>query len=223
MWFNATGEESSREENLAALGHGQGPPPAAPVQRPHHQHLRRRLRRAVHVQRRRPTTAPRSRCRRASWPRSTTARSSKLFEYLDSGKFGAPVMNEYEIRELCEAFFDAYENRRVDVLDRSMPTTASSGTTSSAARPPATRTSRATRRLRGPAPAHLQRPHLNTFDDGFVIQYTLNGVHAHRSPRRAVDLHRRPLPRREDHPHRRVHGLVEVRGVGRTLARGPTR
>ena len=32
---------------------------------------------------------------------------------------------------------------------------------------------------------------VNTFDDGFVIQYTLNGVHAHRPPGRAVDLHRR--------------------------------
>ena len=27
-------------------------------------------------------------------------------------------MNEYEIRELCEAFFDAYQDGRVDVLDR---------------------------------------------------------------------------------------------------------
>ena len=27
-------------------------------------------------------------------------------------------MDQYEIRELCEAFFDAYENRRVDVIEK---------------------------------------------------------------------------------------------------------
>ncbi len=27
-------------------------------------------------------------------------------------------MDEYEIRELCHAFFDAYQDRRTDVLDR---------------------------------------------------------------------------------------------------------
>jgi len=26
-------------------------------------------------------------------------------------------VNEYEIRELCEQFFDAYENKRADILD----------------------------------------------------------------------------------------------------------
>ena len=39
--------------------------------------------------RRRPQRHRGRRCRRAWSPRSTTARSSKLFEYLDSGKFGA--------------------------------------------------------------------------------------------------------------------------------------
>ena len=30
-------------------------------------------------------------------------------------------MNEYEIRELCEAFFDAYQDGRTDVLDQLVP------------------------------------------------------------------------------------------------------
>ena len=34
MWFNVTGQESSREENLAALADGQGAPPAPHLQRP---------------------------------------------------------------------------------------------------------------------------------------------------------------------------------------------
>ena len=57
------------------------------------------------------------------------------------------------------------------------PTTASCGTTSSVARPHATRTSRAT-----PTASAGQRRRtyndriVNTFHDGFVIQYTLNGV-----------------------------------------------
>ena len=106
----------------------------------------------------------------------------KLSEYLDSSKFGRPrgaasVMTEDEIRELCEAFFDAYQDRRVDVLDRVTPTTASSGTTSSAARPPSDEN---LARYHDSYAGQRRRTYddriVNTFDDGFVIQYTLNGV-----------------------------------------------
>ena len=52
---------------------------------------------------------------------------SKLFEYLDTTQFRSraqdemsDVMTEYEIRELCNEFFDAYQDGRVDVLRRIM-------------------------------------------------------------------------------------------------------
>ena len=46
-------------------------------------------------------------------------------------------MTESEIRELCNRFFDAYQDRRVDELaEIYAPTTASSGTTCSAGRRP---------------------------------------------------------------------------------------
>ena len=86
-------------------------------------------------------------------------------------------MNEYEIRELCEAFFDAYENRRVDVLERlysddciiwhnvfGRETTGAENLA----------------RYHDGYAGQRRRTYndriVNTFDDGFVIQYTLNGV-----------------------------------------------
>ena len=68
--------------------------------------------------------------------------------------------DEYEIRELCEAFFDAYENRRVDDLDRLYADDCIIwhnvfGKRDDARREPR----RASRRLQGPAPPHVQRPH----------------------------------------------------------------
>ena len=125
-------------------------------------------------------------------------------------------MNEYEIRELCDAFFDAYQDGRVDVLDRHhTPTTASSGTTSSAGRRPATRTSpRYPDSYTGQRRRTYNDRTINTFDDGFVIQYSLNGV-MHTGHKGALWICIvGPVPRREDHPHRRVHGLVEVRRRG---------
>ena len=122
-------------------------------------------------------------------------------------------MDEYEIRELCNRFFDAYQDGRVDVLDASStPTTASSGTTSSGARPPARRTS-----TKYPDSYTGQRRRtyndriINTFHDGFVIQYTLNGVMktGHKGALWLCIVGQ--VRGREDHPHRRVHGLGEVR------------
>jgi ketosteroid isomerase-like protein len=86
-------------------------------------------------------------------------------------------VNEYEIRELCHTFFDAYENRRVDVLDRlysddciiwhnvfGKETTRDENL---AALPDG---------YKGQRRRTYNDRIVNTFHDGFVIQYTLNGV-----------------------------------------------
>ena len=86
-------------------------------------------------------------------------------------------MNEYEIRELCEAFFDAYQDRREDVLDRlyaddcivwhnvfGRDTTRDENL---AALPES---------YKGQRRRTYNDRIINTFEDGFVIQYTLNGV-----------------------------------------------
>ncbi|HEX2381199.1 MAG TPA: nuclear transport factor 2 family protein [Acidimicrobiales bacterium] len=86
-------------------------------------------------------------------------------------------MTEYEIRELCEAFFDAYESRRVDELDRlyaedciiwhnvfGRETTRDENL---AALPDG---------YKGQRRRTYNDRNINTFHDGFVIQYTLNGV-----------------------------------------------
>jgi len=85
-------------------------------------------------------------------------------------------MTEYEIRELCERFFDAYENRRVDVLDRlyshdciiwhnvfGKDTTREDNIAGM-------RVDKGQRRR-----TYNDRV-INVFHDGFVIQYSLNGV-----------------------------------------------
>ena len=47
-------------------------------------------------------------------------RITRIDEYLDSSKFRRPreerLVTDGEIRELCNRFFDAYEDRRVDEL-----------------------------------------------------------------------------------------------------------
>jgi ketosteroid isomerase-like protein len=86
-------------------------------------------------------------------------------------------MTEGEIRELCTAFFDAYEQRRVDVLDRlyaddcviwhnvfGRDTTRDENLA-------AFHDS-----YRGQRRRTYDDRIVNTFHDGFVIQYTLAGV-----------------------------------------------
>jgi ketosteroid isomerase-like protein len=86
-------------------------------------------------------------------------------------------MTESEIRELCEAFFDAYEQRRVDVLDRlyaddciiwhnvfGRETTRDENLEKFADS------------YRGQRRRTYDDRVVNTFHDGFVIQYTLRGV-----------------------------------------------
>ena len=86
-------------------------------------------------------------------------------------------MNEYEIRELCNRFFDAYQDRRVDVLaelysDDCIVWHNVFGRD----------TTRDENLAALPASYKGQRRRtyndriINTFDDGFVIQYQLNGV-----------------------------------------------
>ena len=85
-------------------------------------------------------------------------------------------MNEYEIREICEQFFDAYENKHDDILDKlysddciiwhnvfGKDTTREDNLA-------AMRVDKGQRRR-----TYNDRT-INTFADGFVIQYTLNGV-----------------------------------------------
>ena len=85
-------------------------------------------------------------------------------------------MNEYEIRELCETFFDAYENKRADVLDAlysddciiwhnvfGKDTTREDNL-------------EAMRHDTGQRRRTYDERTINAFPDGFVIQYTLGGV-----------------------------------------------
>ena len=85
-------------------------------------------------------------------------------------------MNEYEIRELCNEFFDAYENKRVDVLDRlysddciiwhnvfGKDTTREDNLAGMRADV-------------GQRRRNYNDRVINVFNDGFVIQYSLNGV-----------------------------------------------
>jgi ketosteroid isomerase-like protein len=86
-------------------------------------------------------------------------------------------MTDGEIRELCNAFFDAYENRRVDVLARlyaddciiwhnvfGRETTKEENL------------ARFHDSYKGQRRRTYDDRTINTFDDGFVIQYSLNGV-----------------------------------------------
>jgi len=85
-------------------------------------------------------------------------------------------MTEYEIRELCERFFDAYENKRADILDElysddciiwhnvfGKDTTREDNIAGM-------RVDKGQRRR-----TYNDRV-INVFHDGFVIQYSLNGV-----------------------------------------------
>ena len=86
------------------------------------------------------------------------------------------MMTEYETRELCERFFDAYENKRADILDElysddciiwhnvfGKDTTRDDNLA-------AMRVDKGQRRR-----TYNDRV-INVFHDGFVIQYSLNGV-----------------------------------------------
>jgi ketosteroid isomerase-like protein len=85
-------------------------------------------------------------------------------------------MTEYEIRELCERFFDAYEHKRADVLDSlysddciiwhnvfGKDTTREDNIA-------------AMRVDKGQRRRTYNDRHIDVFHDGFVIQYSLNGV-----------------------------------------------
>ena len=100
------GGRAARTTSRAQSRAGQSTPPH--LRRPRHQHLRRRLRRAVHVHRRpaRRAAVALSACLVAEVHDGLIV---QLAEYLDSGKFGradaeeggADVVTEDEIRELC--------------------------------------------------------------------------------------------------------------------------
>ena len=86
-------------------------------------------------------------------------------------------MAEGEIRELCETFFDAYQDRRVDVLGRVLADDCviwhnvfGRETTKQ------DNLSKFHDSYRGQRRRTYDDRIVNTFDDGFVIQYQLHGV-----------------------------------------------
>ena len=86
-------------------------------------------------------------------------------------------MTEGEIRELCEALFDAYQDRRVDVLERLLADDCviwhnvfGRETTKQ------DNLSRYHDSYRGQRRRTYDDRIVNTFHDGFVIQYQLRGV-----------------------------------------------
>ena len=87
------------------------------------------------------------------------------------------AMTEYEIRELCNEFFDAYQDGRVDVLGRIMSDdcivwhNVFGRETTRDENLDAYPNSYAGQRRR----TYNDRT-INAFHDGFVIQYSLNGV-----------------------------------------------
>ena len=86
-------------------------------------------------------------------------------------------MTEGEIRELCETFFDAYQDRRTDILDRVLADDCiiwhnvfgreTTRDDNLAALPDG---------YKGQRRRTYNDRIINTFHDGFVIQYSLNGV-----------------------------------------------
>jgi ketosteroid isomerase-like protein len=86
-------------------------------------------------------------------------------------------MDEYEIRDLCNEFFDAYQDGRVDVLERLYADDCIVWHNVFGRE-----TTRDENLARYPDSYKGQRRRtyndriINTFHDGFVIQYTLNGV-----------------------------------------------
>jgi ketosteroid isomerase-like protein len=88
------------------------------------------------------------------------------------------MMTDSELRELCNRFFDAYENRLIDelrdiyadncVIWNNVFDSEHTGAENIAALPKGY--SRQRRRT-------YNDRRINTFPGGFVIQYTLNGVH----------------------------------------------
>ena len=86
-------------------------------------------------------------------------------------------MTDGEIRELCTTFFDAYQDRRVDVLDRVLADDCiiwhnvfGRETTK------ADNLSRFHDSYAGQRRRTYDDRTINTFEDGFVIQYSLGGV-----------------------------------------------
>jgi ketosteroid isomerase-like protein len=85
-------------------------------------------------------------------------------------------VTEGEIRELCEAFFDAYENKRVDVLDRLYSDDCIIWHNVFGKDTTRDENLEAMRNDRGQRRRTYDDRTINAFSDGFVIQYTLNGV-----------------------------------------------
>lgn len=87
------------------------------------------------------------------------------------------TMTEGEVRELCERFFDAYQDRRVDVLDQVLADDCviwhnvfGRQTTKQ------DNLSKYHESYRGQRRRTYDDRTINAFHDGFVIQYSLNGV-----------------------------------------------
>jgi ketosteroid isomerase-like protein len=86
-------------------------------------------------------------------------------------------VTETEIRELCNAFFDAYQDRRIDILDKLLADDCiiwhnvfGRETTK------ADNLARFHDSYKGQRRRTYDDRTINAFEDGFVIQYSLNGV-----------------------------------------------
>ena len=85
-------------------------------------------------------------------------------------------MDEYEIRDLCERFFDAYENKRADILDELYSDDCIIWHNVFGKDTMRDDNLDAMRKDVGQRRRTYNDRIVNTFNDGFVIQYSLNGV-----------------------------------------------
>ena len=87
------------------------------------------------------------------------------------------AMSEYEIRELCDEFFDAYQDGRVDVLRRLMRDDCIVWHNVFGRETTRDENLEAIEQGRGMHRRRLYNDrNINTFDDGFVVQYTTHVV-----------------------------------------------
>ena len=137
-------------------------------------------------------------------------------------------MTEGEIRELCNEFFDAYQDGRVDVLRRIMSDDCvvwhnvfnreMSGADNLAALPAS---------YGGQRRRTYNDRIVNAFSDGFVIQYSLNGVmhNGHVGPALWICIVGRvrdgKITRIDEYMDSSKFGAWAGRGVARSVGRNP--
>ena len=120
MWYNVTGQTSTREENLAALATGAG----LHRRRTYNDRIVSTFDDGFVVQYTTEVVTHNGKKRRAvgvPGRRGARRHDHEALRVPRLGEVRSPgVSVDERVRDprTCEAFFDAYENRRVDVLDR---------------------------------------------------------------------------------------------------------